>query len=269
MDLYMSLINERIERLSKAIDYWSVKKKKKHTDALRIRTIKGKTRYWSVNQNDSQKEKYISSKDMDRIRSLAQNGYDEKVIMSAQKELEFLRKFISKYPVKPEDIYHQLDEVRKGLVEPFVYDDEMYAQRWVDKQYCSRTIDDDIPTFKTAKGEMVISKSEKIIADSLFRLGIPYKYDCPLKLLDENGRVLTKYPDFTALNVKRRKVYYVEHLGMMDDPGYIERNLKKIDLYERNGIYPGDNLILIHETSKKPLDVDVMEKMLKRFLIEE
>ena len=40
-------------------------------------------------------------------------------------------------------------------------------------------------------------------------LSIPYKYECPLQL--SNGMII--YPDFTVLDVKRRKVWYWEHRG--------------------------------------------------------
>ena len=51
----------------------------------------------------------------------------------------------------------------------------------------------------TNNGEIVRSKSEKIIADLLFMLGIPYVYECPL---DTPGGTI--YPDFTILDISTR-----------------------------------------------------------------
>ena len=42
--------------------------------------------------------------------------------------------------------------------------------------------EDDQTEFITNRGERVMSKSEKIIADELDRWGIPYKYEKPLPL---------------------------------------------------------------------------------------
>jgi len=69
------------------------------------------------------------------------------------------------------------------------------------------------PELYTAKGERVRSKSEIIIADSLMRAGVPYRYEFPI-ILNGYGKI---YPDFTVLNVGLRKELYWEHLGMMDD----------------------------------------------------
>ena len=51
--------------------------------------------------------------------------------------------------------------------------------------------------YYTIKGERVRSKSEKIIADELYRYQIPYKYEFPLTLATHN-RNIQLYPDFTA-----------------------------------------------------------------------
>lgn len=68
-----------------------------------------------------------------------------------------------------------------------------------------------------------------IIADLLNKEGIPYRYEYPIQL---NG-VGWIYPDFTVLNVRLRKEYYWEHLGMMDDYSYAEKALQKISSYEQ------------------------------------
>ena len=75
----------------------------------------------------------------------------------------------------------------------------------------------------TEKGESVKSKSEKIIADKLNMMNIPYCYEVPLYL---KGYGYVK-PDFKVLNVATRKEYYWEHYGMMDNKDYIIKALKK------------------------------------------
>lgn len=86
----------------------------------------------------------------------------------------------------------------------------------------------------------------------------PYRYECPLQL--------KVYPDFTVLNVKERKEIYWEHLGMMDDLDYVENALRKITLYEKNGIFTGDSLILTYETKKNPINQKVVRGMIQRYL---
>ena len=81
-----------------------------------------------------------------------------------------------------------------------------------------------MPFYDTKRKERVRSKSELNIANMLDSYGVPYKYECPLKLKD--GKVI--YPDFTVINVKSRKVIYWEHRGMMDDKNYANMAVSRI-----------------------------------------
>ena len=76
----------------------------------------------------------------------------------------------------------------------------------------------------------------------------------------------TVYPDFTVLNVKRRKELYWEHLGMMDDPEYVEKAMQKIAMYEENGIFPGESLILTYETRMNPISPKIVNLMISQYL---
>ena len=115
----------------------------------------------------------------------------------------------------------------------------------------------------TEKGESVKSKSEKIIADKLNMMNIPYCYEVPLYL---KGYGYVK-PDFKVLNVATRKEYYWEHYGMMDNKDYIIKALKKKNSYISNNFIVGDNLIETYESQSYPLDTRNVEKIIKTFLV--
>lgn len=106
------------------------------------------------------------------------------------------------------------------------------------------------------------SKSEKILADKLYAMNIPYVYEIPLYLRGY-GDVR---PDFMVLNKRTRKEYYWEHLGMMDDREYCEKTIRKIECYEKNGIFPGKNLLLTYETEMHPLNGRVVEEIIREYL---
>ena len=53
----------------------------------------------------------------------------------------------------------------------------------------------------------------------------------------------------------------------MDDPEYAEENVAKINAYEKNGYYPGKNLILTFETKGNPFDVRKIEDIAKQYLL--
>lgn len=106
------------------------------------------------------------------------------------------------------------------------------------------------------------TKSEKIIADKLYALGIPYRYEYPVKLKGYG----TVYPGFTILKVSERKEIYYEHFGLMDKPEYCEKALRKLQAFARNGIVLGQNLIATFESENVPLDMNVLEKMLEELI---
>ena len=107
------------------------------------------------------------------------------------------------------------------------------------------------------------SKSEKILADYFFHHGIEYKYECPLYL--KNGLIV--YPDFTFLSPRTYEEIYWEHNGMMDDPKYSVKAVRKIQSYEDNEIYHGEKLILTYETEKLVLNTAQIEQLVKKYLV--
>jgi hypothetical protein len=108
------------------------------------------------------------------------------------------------------------------------------------------------------KGDLVRSKLEMIVADILFSLDIPYRYEAAVVL--SNGK--RRYPDFTIMSPVTRKIYYLEVCGKMDDPDYINDLLVKLHEYAEIGIIQGDNLLLVFESDRVAFDPEEFRKML-------
>jgi len=66
---------------------------------------------------------------------------------------------------------------------------------------------------RTARGEMVRSKSEVIIANALTAKCVDYAYERPLTI-----EGVTKYPDFTIEDMESGRILYWEHCGMLLSP---------------------------------------------------
>lgn len=156
-----------------------------------------------------------------------------------------------------------MNAYRKELIKPIIESDEQFAKNWINVSYVQKIVGDDVPEIFTENGERVRSKSEKMIADKLRQLQIPYRYEAPLRL----NRNSVLHPDFTVLNVRTRKEYYYEHFGMMDNPEYVENAMKRIELYEKNGIFPGDKLLFSWGTQVSPLNMKVVEAIIRKFLL--
>ena len=208
------------------------------------------------------KKEYISKNNTDLISALAQKSYDKKIVKQAEKELEQLEHFLGEYKEELNQIYYEEHPDRRKYVVPIEPTWEQQLEEWKAKEYTGLGFKEDTPLILTEKGERVRSKSEKIIADYLYHNGIEYKYECPL-YLDGHGIV---YPDFTLLSQKSGKEIYFEHLGMMDDPKYARRNVRKIQTYEENGIFIGDQLIVTFETSQTVIGTKELDRLMKKYV---
>ena len=154
-----------------------------------------------------------------------------------------------------------MNAYRKNLITPLVLPDELYVQQWTQESYPTNPYYSEQKIYPTKNGEMVRSKSEAILADMYFELGIPYRYEAELQFKNQTKR----YPDFTLLDVKNKKIIYHEHLGMLDHEDYRRNNIKKLDEYRKNEIYPGKNLILTYEAEGSYLNIKEIRKMILAF----
>ena len=207
---------------------------------------------------------YLSPDEMDLIKALAQKGYDQRLLKAAQKQQDTIADFLDDYnPHALSDIYAALPDARKDLISAEVLDDETFAMNWEVVNYSPAPFQEGLPEFYSIRGERVRSKSEKIIADTLYAKHKPYKYEPPLRIIQ--GQKPWR-PDFLVLNPRTRKEYIWEHFGMMDDPDYCNRNVRKLELYTQQGIFLGDKLILTMETSSNPLSTKTLDSIIQQYL---
>jgi len=115
---------------------------------------------------------------------------------------------------------------------------------------------------RTARGELVRSKSEVIIADALFNKGIDYEYEKELHL-NEDG---IKSPDFTIEDAESGRKFYWEHCGMMSNETYRHRWECKRMVYEKHDIVEGKNLIVSYDKANGSIDSQEIRKLIDLYL---
>ena len=226
---------------------------------LRISCSNNTTQYYQI---DGKNRKYIHKKEIKLIRALAQKNYNEKLLPVLNEELAQINATLSLLQKnKIASIFNCLSLERQSLVEPVTLSNEEYTKLWQTEEYSHKPFHENAPNLFTAKGERVRSKSEIIIADTLLRLNIPYRYEFPVKL-----KKFTVHPDFYGLNVRTRQEFLWEHLGMMDLPEYSASTIEKLNAYQDAGFFPGKNLIISMETSESPLSSKKVEQLTKQYL---
>lgn len=234
---------------------------------LRISSCRKKPNYMYCTEENGKLNKqghYLKKDNVKIIQALAQKGYDRKIKFLVDKRIKQIHSLNNDYNDEEiEKIFNNLSDKRKELVKPVEMTWEQRLKQWKSTPYTGKEFKEGTIEIYTKKGERVRSKSEKILADMFFDMGVEYKYECPLQL---NGYGLV-YPDFTFLSKKTNKEIYWEHDGRMDEAEYAEKAIRKIDQYTKNGIIPGVRLILTYETSHYALNMSVAKNLICNYLL--
>ncbi len=234
---------------------------------LRISSCRKKPNYMYCTEENGKLNKqghYLKKDNVKMIQALAQKGYDRKIKFLVDKRIKQIHSLNNDYNDEEiEKIFNCMSDKRKELVKPVEMTWEQRLEQWKSAPYAGKEFKEGTIEIYTKKGERVRSKSEKILADMFYDMGIEYKYECPLHL-NGYGDV---YPDFTFLSKKTNKEIYWEHDGRMDEARYAENAIRKIDQYTKNGIIPGVRLIITYETSNYALNMSVVKQFISEYLL--
>ena len=237
---------------------------------LRISRSHNSLQYYCRADSHDKSGRYLKKSDFEFVQALAQKKYANDFLVLARAHYRQTSQLLHDADIQQLMTLHQTYSLPfQNLITPFFLDDLTYVKKWrahlqaqKDKApQMKNPISDSARFFTTERGELVRSKSEKILADKFFSLGIPYFYEAPLSL----KKYGTIFPDFTLLNIKTKQQYYWEHFGMMDYMGYVDKSIKKIHAYEMNEIYPGQHLLLTYESYQLPLNMKVVENLIRHY----
>ncbi len=222
--------------------------------------------YWR--KDGEKKYKYLNKDQLSIAKKIITRDYCLDLINYSKNKLRYLDMLIDDYQYNGLDsLYDNLSDARKALIGPVAKTLSQRQEIFEAIQYEGRPFNpDDMSEYYTSKGERVRSKSEILIADELARYGIAYHYEMPETYSFGNRKVVI-YSDFHAMNKRTGKIYIIEHFGLLDDDGYTQDTLWKLDVYERNDILLGRDLIAFHETKTMPLSVKTVDKYIEEYLL--
>ncbi len=204
---------------------------------------------------------YLPYSKKDQAVEIIQQQYYKKIYKSAMMEVKLLGKLQSFLENKAvEKVYESLGKAKQKVVTPIVQPQEKFIEAWISEEYTGKPFPENSPEYYTDRGERVRSKSEKIIADKLYREGIYYRYEYPLELPGWG----VVYPDFTILDVENRRNIIYEHFGMMDDENYAGNAIAKVQRYASAGYHIGDNFFITMESSRNPLDSRTLDGVVQQ-----
>ena len=168
---------EEINRLL-AISENNLRKVAKYPDdKIRIRNSNGHYQYSLLEKGAC--GQYISVKNKEYIMQCLQKHYEYKINRKLKQLKAELDRFLDKYNFNDiMDVYEKASLGRKVMITPIITSKKDYVEKWLlEHQGDQNTIAPENKKYLTEQGEYVRSKSEKIIADMLFKYGIPYRYE--------------------------------------------------------------------------------------------
>lgn len=232
---------------------------------LRINKNNGSLQFYQKLKNNSNGI-YIKKKNQKFIKMLAQKDYDIKIMPSLKKELLAVQNCVAVL----EKIENQENNKRilfpeslnYSLVTPVTVSDAEYKKQWLLVSYEPLAFTENAAVYKTSFGLRVRSKSEMLIAETLYKMHVPFRYEMPVRL--KNYDV---HPDFCCLNLLTRQEFLWEHFGMIDNENYANQMTEKMNAYVNAGYFPGENLIYTFETIKNPVSVKTVQEIIKQYLL--
>ena len=216
--------------------YWSLKRmseEKEHSSGCIIKGGKEKRYYyWQRSVNGRKRCEYIQPEEVPTVeKQIEVLRAKEKRILELRHFLKTLEKVLRVVGIESKEILEEYEK-RKQSKRQELLSRQAAQQVAAEKKYAEN--------YKhiTDRGEQVASKSELIIANVLYALGVKYEYE---KEITIDG--VTFKPDFTIWRPDGSMALW-EHAGLMDNASYAWDFQQKLRKYQAAGFKQGVNLIV-------------------------
>ncbi|MBE6030645.1 MAG: hypothetical protein E7225_03495 [Clostridiales bacterium] len=237
--------------------------------------------FFSVSGDKGERKRKLISKDPDLISKLVRKEYLVNEVEIIERDIETLEKMKRIYTngyVEPvaanviktinkarhRNTYEKYcrSEVERAGKPPIDY--KRYSKEIIEWALADYNRSDYRPEdlrHRSSHGLFVRSKSEITIVEKYYEYKIPSRYE---EVIERDGiRVI---PDFIVPD-RYGNFWIWEHCGMPNNPEYLARHKRKIEIYEKMGIVPWKNLIVTYDNEYGSIDVKIIEAEIKGKLL--
>lgn len=220
-----------------------------------------------IRENGNIQDHFLTEKDNALIDSLALKQFYRIVMDKSAQNIQAIKFFQNQYVADSK--LAALNECRpliRDRVARLIDKREQWMIDWMNGDFKQSQYKTEEKTLKTISGIYVRTKAEEKIADCLYIVGFPFRYEQALII---GGEI--RYPDFVILHPASTPSHLIliiwEHAGMMDDTEKYEPNaMNKLRLYADNGLIVNLNMILTTETKNIKLSTDAVRLELSRII---
>lgn len=137
-----------------------------------------------------------------------------------------------------------------------------YGQAWMKQDYPRNPMHFDLDeNYISSDGRRFRSKAELLISEMVIHRNLAYRNEEQYKVGWN-----TYYPDFTIMHPRTGELYYLEYFGLMDDPDYYAKAMRKIAAYQTTP--DAARFIFIYESESAPFDSAQIENILDRYFMD-
>ena len=226
---------------------------------LSLAVVKGKKYYYL---RDKGGKKYIGDGNSELVRKLQLRRFLEDYLTKTGEHMKFVENFIDGYSVvTPDSVLAELPKTYRG--EKVLGDVGMVfvdGGEWAAEPYEKSTFRSHELNKKTLKGDNVRSMAELAIANMLYSLGIPYRYEEVLWFGET--RVI---PDFRIYSRKTGKIVILEHCGMMNNRDYYQAFFWKLRQYVDNGYTPWEDVFFTFNSSDGNINTQSIMRIIETY----
>lgn len=171
---------------------------------------------------------------------------------------QFLKHYMDPSPENVADSMGKAYQFEEGAYIPLF--GKRNENNWGEQEYERNRKYPETLVHRTMKGDFVRSKSEVIIANSLFMKGLQYRSEELTKV----GKYVFA-PDFKILVPSTNQIKLLEHFGMMHDSEYRKTAMFKIETYLENGYRPYEDILFTFEDLDGNIDAQNLDKLITNY----
>lgn len=223
-------------------------------------TEKNGKRYYTFRKEGN--VEYLGLGEPTLVTGVQQRHLEERMLKNLNENISGMKLMLKRLrSVNPVDVMKSLPSVYRNL-QILRTEDGIFAdiKAWEYGGFEKNEAYADNLKHRTAKGELVRSKSEVTIANMLYDRGIPYHYE---EMLWLNGSHVA--PDFTIAVRGENRVKYLEHCGLITDPGYFRNYCNKQYAYVTAGLQIGRDVFFTYEDECGSIDTRAIALLIETY----
>ena len=198
------------------------------------------------------------------ILQLTDKLIQQRILRRSQNNLFHLRKLRNHYT--PADFNSVLEGLSSSYNHVIEQQKKQKLEQWRNMPYPKASFDSRFHIHETDSGELVRSKSEQIILNTLYAYPLIVHYEEEFLYKVGVPGINRCFPDFTIILPDGSRIIW-EHLGRLDDPGYCQRTAAKLNLYQQNGYVIGKNLIITMDDDKGNISSSLVIDAIEHYIL--